>query len=124
MSIWPSLAYVFCGGGLGAVSRYGLGLLVRQLGASSLWGTLLANALGAVFIGLLLGYELRPGAPTPYRLALIVGFCGGLTTFSTYTSELWQLLREARYLEALGYALVSNLFSLALLALAFWLLRR
>lgn len=124
MPVWPSLAYVFCGGGLGAVSRYALALLVRQLGGGGLWGTLLANALGAVLIGLLLGWELRPSAPTPYRLALIVGFCGGLTTFSTYTSELWQLLREARYPEALGYALVSNLLCLALLALAFWLVRR
>ncbi|MDD6133674.1 MAG: fluoride efflux transporter CrcB [Selenomonadaceae bacterium] len=91
--------YVFIGGGLGAVCRYGVTTAVGMLlGGMFPWGTLVVNLVGSLLMGLVLG-ALLPLAkslqllPESLRLLLTVGFLGGFTTFSSFSMETLTLLR-------------------------------
>ena len=85
---------VMMGGALGAVARYGLGFGMAQwLGLGFPYGTLLINLSGAFFLGYLVAPATVQGWPAGVRLLLGTGFCGGFTTFSTFSVEvltLWQ----------------------------------
>lgn len=91
--------YVFIGGGLGAVCRYGVTTTVGMLlGGMFPWGTLVVNLVGSLLMGVVLG-ALLPLAkslqllPDSLRLLLTVGFLGGFTTFSSFSMETMTLLR-------------------------------
>ncbi len=115
-----ALLAVFVGGGIGSVLRYLLSLgMTRWLPSLFPWGTLVVNVLGALLIGLLAGRAVafENLATRELRLLLAVGFCGGFTTFSTFSMEVVTLLREDAAGLALAYIAASLLLSLA----AFWL---
>jgi len=92
-----TIAAVFVGGALGALSRYGLDRLIEQHGESSFpWSTFAINVSGCVLVGFLIAAIVdRHSAPDWLRAGLIVGFCGGYTTFSTFAQETLDLI-EAR----------------------------
>lgn len=113
---------VFIGGGTGCVARWLLSLRLNPLHHAIPIGTLTANLLGAFIIGAGLAWFNRlPNIDPMWKLLLTTGFCGGLTTFSTFSSEVVFLLQDGR----LGWALLNvavNMFgSFAMTALAFWL---
>jgi fluoride exporter len=85
------------GGALGALSRYGLDRLIEQRGESSFpWSTFVINVSGCVLVGFLVAAIVdRQSAPEWLRAGLVVGFCGGYTTFSTFAQETLDLV-EAR----------------------------
>ncbi|WP_027995981.1 fluoride efflux transporter CrcB [Simplicispira psychrophila] len=93
---------ICCGASLGALARWGLGLWLSPGGALP-WGTLAANWIGAyaIGVGLALLHNL-PHLDPAWRLALITGFLGALTTFSSFSAEIITLLQQQRYLLALG----------------------
>jgi len=106
------------GAALGAIGRWLLGLWLNHPGVPWSWGTLAANLVGGYLIGLLLGLlSLYPEVPHWLRLALITGFLGGLTTFSTFSAETVGLLERGAFASAFGYVAVSLLGSLALTGL-------
>lgn len=91
--------YVFIGGGLGAMCRYGVTTMAGiLLGGMFPWGTLIVNLVGSFLMGLVLG-ALLPLAkslqllPESLRLLLTVGFLGGFTTFSSFSMETLTLIR-------------------------------
>ncbi|GIX22034.1 MAG: hypothetical protein KatS3mg121_0817 [Gammaproteobacteria bacterium] len=91
------LAAVAAGAALGAVLRYLLGLALNPLFPSVPLGTLAANLLGAYLIGLAIGlFDAAPLLAPHWRLFVITGFLGGLTTFSTFSAEVLHLLQSAR----------------------------
>lgn len=101
---------------LGAWLRWLLGLRFNVAGWP--WGTLAANLLGAYLIGLMVALvAAHPAWPGWIRLAVITGFLGALTTFSTFSAETVGMLEHGRYGVALAYAGISLLSSLALTAL-------
>lgn len=80
-------------GGLGALLRYALSLGAnRWLGASLPWGTVCANLAGCLAIGYAAGLVDRSLLPRTWRLAVITGFLGGFTTFSTFSLESLRLI--------------------------------
>ena len=84
---------VFIGAGFGALSRWGLGLWLDPVFPTVPLGTLAANAIGGVLMGLVLGVFAQYESLSPLlRLALTTGFLGGLTTFSTFSAETATLL--------------------------------
>lgn len=85
-----NLVFVALGGALGAVCRY---LISRLSDTSFPWGTLAVNLLGSFFIGLLVGVVNRGLLSPEMKLLLVTGFCGGFTTFSTFASEAFTMLR-------------------------------
>lgn len=85
-------------------------------------GTLTANLLGAFIIGMGLAWFSRMTHIDPvWKVLITTGFCGGLTTFSTFSAEVVFLLQEGRVARAMLNVLVNLLGSFAMTALAFWL---
>jgi fluoride exporter len=102
---------------LGAWSRYALALAFNSESGNWPLGTLLANAIGGLFIGLCVAFfSARPELDPAWRLFAITGFLGALTTFSTYSAEVIALLQRGAWLSGLGLALVHVVVSLALCA--------
>lgn len=105
---------VFFGGGLGSVCRYLLGGLVQSRTHTALpAGTLLVNVVGCVAVGLLAGRFIDVPEDQILRAALIAGFCGGFTTFSTFSLEAFRLWTGGRPGAALAYAMASLVLCLA-----------
>lgn len=100
------------GASLGALSRWGLTLWLSPGGVIP-WGTLAANLIGGYLIGVAVAVlQSMPQLDPLWRLLLVTGFLGGLTTFSTFSAEVVLYLLEARYGLAVGVALVHVLGSL------------
>lgn len=101
------------GGTLGGIVRYlGMTLVTRWLGDRFPWGTLVVNTLGSFLLGLCLGAGLDAGGFFSMEGAqgfLAIGFCGGLTTFSTFSLQTFSLVAEKAWGKALGNILGSVL---------------
>lgn len=93
----PALFAVGLGAALGAMLRWGLGLGLNHLFPALPLGTLLANLLGGYLVGLAVGwFGQAPDVPPEWRLFVITGFLGGLTTFSTFSAEVVAALQNGR----------------------------
>ncbi len=92
--MWRSIVAVSVGAALGALLRWWLGTRLNTLFPSIPPGTIAANLLGGYIIGAAIGFFASFAAvPPEWRLLVVTGFCGGLTTFSTFSAELVALLR-------------------------------
>jgi CrcB protein len=110
-SLLPVLA-ISVGASLGALSRWGLALWLTPGGVIP-WGTLAANLIGGYLIGVAIAVlQAMPQLDPVWRLLLVTGFLGGLTTFSTFSAEVVIYLLEARYGLAVGVALLHVLGTL------------
>lgn len=89
--------YIAVGGATGSVARFLLGALVQQrAGGAFPLGTLLINITGSFLLALVMGYALAtPAISREVRALLTTGFCGGYTTFSTFTYETMTLMQTA-----------------------------
>jgi len=107
--------YVALGSAVGGVTRFAFAAFVQQrVGPNFPAGTLLVNITGSFLLGFLLRYALGTDAISPeVRALLTTGFCGGYTTFSTFTYDTMLLLEEGQSTRAGVYVLLSVLFSLA-----------
>ena len=94
------LVAVAVGGAVGSVGRWGLGLALSSLLPGRPAGTFVANVLAGLVIGVVSGANSVSPLPEPARLLLAVGLCGGLSTFSTFSSETFQLLEAGNVLAA------------------------
>jgi CrcB protein len=105
------LMLVFIGGGLGSVLRYFLSVSLRSADRSVWpWPTLAANIGASALLGFVAAVALlKPGSYEQQRLLLGTGFCGGLSTFSTFTLESLDLIRQGNTGIALAYTLLSIL---------------
>ena len=111
VTMLPVIA-ICIGASVGALSRWGLGLWLSPGGLIP-WGTLAANLIGGYLIGVCIAaFQAMPHLDPFWRLLLITGFLGGLTTFSSFSAEVVGFLMEERYLLALGTAAVHVLGSL------------
>ena len=102
------------GASLGALARWQLGLWLSAGGLIP-WGTLAANLIGGYLVGVAVGvFNTLPQLDPAWRLLLITGFLGGLTTFSSFSAEVVAFLSEGRLALALGTALAHVTGSLLL----------
>ena len=83
--------FVFIGGGLGSICRYGIAQILSQYNFHFPWATFTANALSCIILGALVGWSLKEGMTDSTKLLLLTGFCGGFSTFSTFSNETFHL---------------------------------
>jgi CrcB protein len=103
--MWKSIVAISLGASLGALLRWVLGLALNRYFPAIPPGTLAANLIGGYIIGAAVAFfALFSGLSPEWRLFVITGFCGGLTTFSTFSSEVVTLLQQGRLLWACGAA--------------------
>ena len=111
---------VFIGAGAGGVTRYWLGALIQTAaGASFPFGTLVINVTGSLILAFLYAFLESVAAPAQWRALLGIGFCGGYTTFSTFSYEAVQLLQDGQWQRAGVYVLSSVVLSLVAAVLGF-----
>lgn len=110
-----------CGAALGAWLRWGLGLWLNPVFPTLPYGTLAANLLGGYLIGLAIAFFVQhPGLAPEWRLFAITGFLGALTTFSTFSAEVFTLLSRNQLAWAMATASLHLFGSLAMTALGVW----
>ena len=106
------------GASVGALARWRLGVWLNTAGALLPWGTLAANLIGGYLVGVCVAvFQALPQLDPAWRLALVTGFLGGLTTFSSFSAEVVGMLLQQRYALALGTTAVHLVGSLALTVL-------
>ena len=113
--MWLSILAIFFGAGLGALLRAGFNVLT--VGAASVipLGTLLSNMVGGYLVGLAVAYfGNNPQLSPEWRLLVITGFLGGLTTFSSFSAEVVSFIQRGEFTWALGTALLHLVGSLIL----------
>ncbi|MBL8398621.1 MAG: fluoride efflux transporter CrcB [Candidatus Accumulibacter sp.] len=123
--MWKSVVAISVGASLGALLRWQLGLRLNESFPAIPPGTLLANLFGAYVIGAAIAFFAAVTDLSPeWRLLIVTGFCGGLTTFSTFSAELTTLLQQARVSWALAlivaHVVGSWLLTLAGIATVVW----
>lgn len=113
------IALIFIGGGFGSLIRYSLSkILAPAYGVPFPLATLVVNILASLVLGLFLGLvSSKPVYSPDLQLFIAVGFCGGFSTFSTFSHETLQLLRTGQ----VGLALLNILLSVLLCLGATWL---
>lgn len=108
---------VFLGGGLGSVCRYAIAHLMSGMKLQFPWATILANVLACFVLGALVALSMKNKVSDGLFFFLMIGFCGGFSTFSTFTNETFQLFETAEYGRAflnVGVSLLVCLGSLFL----------
>jgi len=105
--MWKSIIAVAIGAGVGAVLRWWLSAKLNAFFPTIPPGTLASNLIGAYVIGAGIAFFAGyPAIPAEWRLLIVTGFCGGLTTFSTFSAELVALLQGGRVLWAAAELLI------------------
>jgi fluoride exporter len=123
--MWRAIAAVSVGSSLGALLRWWLGARLNAHFPPIPPGTLVANLIGGYVVGVAVAFFATYTAIAPeWRLLVITGFCGGLTTFSTFSAEVVTLLQQGRATWALAAAAVhlggSLLMTLAGIGTVVW----
>ena len=109
--------WIALGGALGSVARaWGSVLAVRLAGMGFPWGTIAINVIGSFVIGAFAAFSLRHNAPADLRAFVMVGICGGFTTFSSFSLQTLELLQAGRTMAALGNVGLSVLLCLGAVA--------
>ena len=116
--MWKSIIAIALGATLGALLRWHLGNRLNDLFPSIPPGTLVANLIGAYIIGVAIAFfAAAPAIPPEWRLMIVTGFCGALTTFSTFSVEISDLLQKGQ-LALAASAVVVHVVGSVLLTLA------
>ena len=108
---------VFLGGGLGSICRYGIARIITNHLDPFPFATFIANVLSCILLGFLVGLSLKGTMNQNYKLLLITGFCGGFSTFFTFSNETFHLFQSGNVAYAManiGASLLVCLFCIYL----------
>lgn len=97
---------IFLGGGLGSLTRYSISRFIPYDGGMP-WATFVANLTACMILGYMMGDVKSSQWSDSYRLMIMTGFCGGLSTFSTFSAESFTLIEEGNAFIAMTYIVIS-----------------
>lgn len=113
---------IFIGGGLGSLSRYGVSILLRMYSINFPYATLAVNIVGSLILGFTAAlFWNKAHFNDTLKIAITIGFCGGLTTFSTFSWETFDLIKNGEALLAILYILISVFACVAAISLGAFL---
>lgn len=113
--MWLSIFAIFFGAGFGALLRAGFNILTVSAASIIPLGTLLSNMVGGYLVGLAVAYfGNNPQLSPEWKLLVVTGFLGGLTTFSSFSAEVVGLIQRGEFTWALGTAMLHLFGSLVL----------
>jgi CrcB protein len=116
-----AIVLVFLGGATGSIWRYWWsGLVARRFGETFPFGTLAVNVVGSILAGVfsgLLAHMSNSSVAVALQQLLVIGVCGGLTTFSSFSLQTFSLIAEGRWLSALSNIVFSTGLSFGCVAL-------
>ncbi len=120
------LLSVFMGGGIGSILRYLVSFLSKKLFLTPIIGTFTVNIIGCFFIGCISSLLINKTdiIPETLRLFIVVGFLGGLTTFSTLNIEVFELIRTGKIFYGLTYMILSCILGLLFTFAGYYLISR
>mgnify|MGYP000656216402 FL=1 len=119
--MWLSILAIFFGAGLGALIRAGFNILTASAASVIPLGTLISNMVGGYLVGLALAFfGSNPNLSPEWKLLVITGFLGGLTTFSSFSAEVVIFMQRGEFGWAIGTALLHLVGSLVLTFLGIW----
>jgi CrcB protein len=107
-----ALLLVFLGGGFGSLLRYGLSLWLGSFSQKFPFATLITNIISCVLLGILIGWSGKQLLSDEMKLLLMVGLCGGFSTFSTFSGESYMLLNGTNPMTGILYMAASFLICL------------
>lgn len=113
-----NVLYVAVGGALGSVIRYLFSFIFPSTNFPT--ATFIVNAIGCFIIGLLMGYFLKHQANSSFETLMVVGLCGGFTTFSAFSYQTVMLLQQQKITLALLYIFLSVITCIVLCAAGLW----
>lgn len=118
-----TIVAIFIGGGLGSVARFYTGKWMQLLIPGTFpYGTLASNSISSLILGVFLGATLLNGSTdSSWRYFIAIGFCGGYSTFSTFTAETFELLKSDLVAVAIGNITVNLIATLVLFGAGIWL---
>ena len=117
-----SILIVFLGGGLGSIFRYLINLLIKNPEGQFPINTFLVNMIGSFLIGIIFGYLNENNyINNNIILFLVIGFCGGLTTFSSFTYDSYELISFEKFFFLIIYNFLSIIIGIALVYFGLWL---
>jgi CrcB protein len=117
-----ALLFVFIGGGLGSCLRFAVSFWMNT--DEIKWiPTLTVNVVGCLLLGSLLALNDKSQLSESIFLLLAIGFCGGLTTFSTFSAELYFLIKQAAYVQAAFYFLLSSILGITAILLSYQMVK-
>lgn len=116
-----NLFLIFIGGGLGSLLRFGIGLWLIPYSERFPFGTLAANVLASLTAGFILSWAASHHDQGSLRSFALIGFCGGFSTFSTFSLECYTMIQDGHLVTAILYALGSVLACVLGVVMGFWL---
>jgi CrcB protein len=122
MNTWLA---IFLGGGLGSISRYAMNKFTTLLLPLTFpFGTLFSNLLSSLILGIFLGFTaIKADQANSLRFLIAIGFCGGFSTFSAFSAETFEFIRNGVWSYAIGNMLVNVIGCLLMIGLGTWLAR-
>lgn len=119
------LIFVFIGSGIGGMCRYGIGKIISEKTSFNFpWGTLISNFIACFLIGILFSLIFsRNVIPQSLKPLLIIGFCGGFSTFSSFSHETYLMIESGNIIYAIGNILLSVVICISATAIGIHLFR-
>lgn len=109
--------YVFLGGGLGSICRYAIAFSLKKSSLDFPLATIIANVLACILLGFFIALAAKGNLSDVQKLMLMTGFCGGFSTFSTFSAETYSLFQDGN----IFMAFLNVLLSVAICLLAIFI---